>query len=77
MTYAEDRFRVMEQFLNDPYEGVVLEIGNGYKISLDKLGQRRKSYIISVCKPNENMFHQVGSIKNPELFLNCFNIRKK
>lgn len=43
--------------------GKDLKLSTGYIINISKWGLKRKSFILTYCKPNDNVFKQIGTIK--------------
>ena len=68
----------IQDLIKEQSNGMSLTFNNGYRIEMSKWGQKRKSYHLSVCKPNDNCFQHVGVIeeRHAELFKEVFESNK-
>lgn len=64
----------IQDLLSEQLKGASYSFSNGYKLEVSKWGQQRKSYHLSVCKPNENVMQHVGVVeeRHLDLFKECF-----
>jgi len=45
------------------------------KLSISKLGQKRKTYILSFCEPDDNTYISIGTISNIKLLKKFFGVK--